>query len=130
MSCNVRPAHLFLADNGDLFDTRRPDWHKAPPLRRAYAFSSVVIDTVADLKAALRAGDTSQWGGYPLYFITSDGAALSFESVRKELPQVIYSIANGLRSDGWHVCTTAVNYENRDLVCDHSGQPIACAYGD
>jgi len=98
-------------------------------LRENYAIQHHAIDSVADLKATLRAGPYAWPGGYPLYFITSDGAALSFESVRAELYQVIYSIRHSL-SDGWRVVACEANYEDAGLVCDHSGERIESAYGE
>ena len=80
MTC---PNHLFLSDcDGCLYDTRDPEWSKNPPLRANYAIHCGSIKSVADLKATLRAGGFAWPGGYPLYFVTSDGGALSFATVR------------------------------------------------
>ena len=98
-------------------------------IRQNFSIHHRTIDSVADLKATLRAGEFAWPGGYPLYFITSDGGALSFESVRAELYQVIYSIRHQI-SDGWRVVACEVNYEDTDLYCDHSGKRIAYAYSD
>ena len=87
------------------------------------------ISTAKDLKYALRNGPYAWPGGYPLYFITSDGAALSFKAVRENLRSVLWSIKNGV-NDGWKVQAMAINYEDNELYCDHTGEKIESAYGE
>ena len=87
------------------------------------------IKTTKDLKTALRNGQWAWPGGYPLYFITSDGAALSFDAVRSEYRQVINAIRHRL-NDGWRVVAVDINYEDSGLYCDHTGQRIQSAYSD
>ena len=82
-----------------------------------------------EVKDALRSGPYTFPGCYPLYFITSDGAALSFEAVRAEWRQVCHSIRHKL-SDGWRVVALDVNYEDGNLYCDHSGERIESAYAE
>lgn len=88
------------------------------------------IDSVSDFRKAMRHGPYAWPGGYPCYFITADGAALSFEAVREERRQVLYSLMHGLRNSGWRVVAMAINYEDEDLICEHTGKLIECAYGD
>jgi hypothetical protein len=122
------PSHLFCSDtDGAMFDTRQDNW-SAQPLRVGYQRTASRIETVSDLKATLRAGAYAWPGGYPLYFIADDGAALSFDSVKENLAQVIYAIRHGLR-DGWRVVGCQINWEDNDLTCEHSGKPILAAYG-
>ena len=40
---------------------------------------------------------------------------------------VIDSVKNQI-DDGWRVVAMDVNYEDTDLICDHTNQPIECAY--
>lgn len=120
--------HLFVSSDGTLFDTRDSDWNHHP-LRANYSVHHRTIESVADFKACLRAGNTTDLGGYPLYFITSDGAALSFESAQKEFRQIAESIATKAR-DGWRIVACEINYEDSDLFCWHSGKRIPSAYGD
>jgi hypothetical protein len=87
------------------------------------------INTVKDLKQALRNGPYAWPGGYPLYFITSDGAALSFKAVRENFRCVIWSIKNKV-NDGWRVQAMDVNYEDNELYCDHTGEKIESAYAE
>lgn len=122
--------HFFVSSSsGALFDTRVDNWSMQPPLRAVYSMHVNRIATTQELKASLRAGSCSDVGGYPLYFVTSDGAALSFESVRENLRNVLDSIAHR-SNDGWRVVACDVNWENDDLTCDHSGKRIPSAYGE
>lgn len=111
-------------------------WRAADPqkpfnqevLRENYCYHHGIIRSVADLKASIRAGKHAWPGGYPLYFYTSDGAALSFEAVEENFRQVADSVRNKL-NDGWRVIGCDINYEDADLVCAHTGEKIECAYG-
>lgn len=122
--------HLFVSSSsGALYDTRADNWSMQPPLRAIYQRGFNEITNTQELRAALRAGQFTDLGGYPLYFITSDGAALSFEAVRSELREVLESITHRV-NDGWRVVACAINYENDELVCEHTGKPIPSAYGE
>jgi hypothetical protein len=123
------PMHLFAADDGALYDTRVNRWHLGPALRQVYRRSYAEIDTTAQLRATLRAGPYAWPGGYPLYFVTDDGAALSFQTVRDELSQVLPAIQSG-KKDGWRVVACLINWEDSDLHDDHTGERIPPAYGD
>ena len=122
----ILPDWLVCCE-GHLYDCNRAGWHTAPPFRANYQRTFTEISTVAELKATLRAGGYAWPGGYPLYFITSDGGALAFETVRAEFRNVADSIRRGI-SDGWRVVGCSVNWES-DIVDDHTGQPIESTYG-
>jgi hypothetical protein len=122
------PEHLFVADDGNLYDTRDPNWARNP-LREGYYGGGPRIETVAQFKAALRHGGTTSLGGYPLYFIVSDGEALSFEAARENFRQIADSIVHR-HNDGWRIVGQEINYEDEDLVCAHTGKRIPSAYGD
>jgi len=64
-----------------------------------------------------------------MYFLASDGAALSFESVRAELSRVLYSIHHNL-DDGWRIVACDINWEDSELRCEHSGERIESAYDE
>lgn len=81
------------------------------------------------LRETLRSGPFVWPGGYPLYFVTDDGEALSFESVRANIRQVLRSIRDGA-NDGWRVLGVDVNYEDPALFCAHSGERIPSAYSE
>ena len=108
--------------DGGLYDTRAQDWHGKPPLRALYRRGFPTIDSVAKLKATLRYGPFTHVGAYPIYFITSGGECLSFESVEENLTSVLWSIKNEV-DDGWRVVGCEVNYE-AEICCSHSGKPI------
>lgn len=120
--------HFFINHAGDLFDTRRANW-AASPLRKKYRFQHGRISSGRKLRSTLRAGPYAWPGGYPLFFITSDGCALSFETVRENLRSVLDSIRTKC-DDGWRVIACEVNWENDDLYDDHTGKKIESAYGD
>lgn len=87
------------------------------------------INSLSDFRRAYRNGPYAWPGGYPCYFVTSDGAALSFEAVRENLRAVIDATANRL-NDGWQVTGMGINWEDKNLTCDHTGKPIESAYGE
>lgn len=87
------------------------------------------INTISDFRAAARQGAYTFPGGYPLFYITSDGATLSVEAVKSERRQIIDSIAND-HNDGWRVVALGINYEDQNLYCDHTGEPIPSAHGE
>lgn len=68
-------------------------------------------------------------GGYPRYFITLDGAALSFKSALKNIDLVVDSIREN-SNDGWQVIACEVNWEDAGLYCDDTGERIESAYAE
>lgn len=101
-------------------------WNGAKLVRENYARHHRTIGTVADFKASLRAGAYAWPGGYALYFITSDGAALSYHSARREARLIIGSIRDRC-DDGWRVVgmESMANWDDDEPpICDHSGMPI------
>lgn len=86
------------------------------------------IKNTKELKDALRNGKYAWPGGYPMYFITDDGEALSFESVFDHLKQVLRSIKHKDLYSGWRVIACDVNWEDDQLYCAHSDQKIESAY--
>ncbi|HEX8838278.1 MAG TPA: hypothetical protein VF748_15150 [Candidatus Acidoferrum sp.] len=90
--------------------------------------------TLLELKRRLRDGAYAWPGGYPLFFITSDGAALCFACVRKEWRNVvqdwIWAARRRYRGSGWLVEACDVNWEDPDLHCDHCSAQIESAYAD
>ena len=80
------------------------------------------------IKQAIR--DKYAWpGGYPLFLITSDGAALCTDCGKKAYRNIASAIHNNV-SDGWKVEAVDVNWEDTELYCDHCSQPIESAYGN
>lgn len=87
------------------------------------------IKTVEDLARVIEQGPCAWPGGYPLYFITHDGATLSFQAVKDERQLIEDSIKDKC-DDGWWVVAVDVNWEDTSLYCDHTNEKIPLAYGD
>ena len=133
MKINRYNSDLPKAENsldifeGSLWRAKSPETpFKQEVIRENYCRTHREIDTVADLKATIRAGKYAWPGGYPMYFITSDGAALSFEAVEQEFSQAAYAVRNKT-NDGWQVVGCDINEEDAGLVCAHTGEPIESA---
>lgn len=88
----------------------------------------MVIKTISDFRAAMRNGPYAWPGGYPMFFWTADGGALSFAAVKKNRRIILEAIAGDCRSSGWRVNALEINWEEQDLFCDHTGQKIEAAY--
>ncbi len=120
---------FFVSDSdGHCYDTFRADWGNHP-VRRDYRRHFQTIENVSQLKATIRAGAFAWPGGYPLYFITSDGAALSFETAKSEFAQIARSVREKA-NDGWRIVACDVNWEDGELTDDHTGKRIESAYAD
>ncbi len=89
----------------------------------------MTINSISDFRAAVRNGPYAWPGGYPLYFVCDDGAALCCNCVKKERRNILESIASKAR-DGWRVVGLDINYEDTDLFCDHCSETIESAYGE
>ena len=85
--------------------------------------------TTADFERDL--GEPYAWpGGYPRYFVTADGAALSFKAASDSRISIIEALLYSDPSGCWTVAGCEVNWEDEDLSCDHTGEPIPSAYGE
>jgi len=95
------------------------------PVRRDVAKHYREIDSVNKLKACLRAGEYTFPGMYRLFFITDDGACLSFSSVLDNLQNIYYSMMNDM-NDGWSIIGLSSVAEYDDAVyCDHSNELLS-----
>jgi len=86
------------------------------------------IKTVSDFRAAIRQGAYAWPGGYPLYFITDDGAALSFKGAKENRRNILEAIACNHTRSGWRIVATQINWDESDLYCDAIGVRIESAY--
>lgn len=89
----------------------------------------VIIKTVRDFLNCLRQGKYTTVGSYPVFFLTDDGGALSYDCAFEE----VFIIARAIRdesSGGWRVVAFDVNWEDPDLYCDHTGERIESAYAE
>lgn len=94
-------------------------------VRKSVAKHYREIDSINKLKACLRAGEYTSVGMYRLFFITNDGACLSFSAVIDNLQEIYYSMMNDM-NDGWNIIGLSSVAECDDEVfCDHSNELIS-----
>lgn len=114
------PDYFFVSDSdGGLYDTRKINWHAFPPLRPNYKKHPRTVNSTGDLKASLRVGDYAWPGGYEIVYITSDGALLCGDCVRKNIRSCFWSLRANC-SDGWEISGVrmeAVSAENSSEDC-------------
>jgi hypothetical protein len=88
--------------------------------------------TVSELKQHFYKGKANAYawpGGYPVYFITSDGASLCSACVTKERAQIFRSTHERAK-DGWAIAGVDCNYEDDSLFCEHCSKRIESAYNE
>lgn len=85
--------------------------------------------TVSDFRRELKAGPYAWPGGYPRYFVMSDGEALSFKDAKENARQIMEAIRDRDNS-GWRVVGVDVNWEDPELYSAHSGERIESAYSE
>ena len=85
--------------------------------------------TVSQFDTQLTQGAFAWPGGYPLFFITSDGGCLSFEAAKENAELIRAAIAEK-SGNGWQITNCVVNWEDAELYCDHTGQRIPSAYAE
>lgn len=78
----------------------------------------------------IEAGAYAFPGGYPRFFITHDGEALSFDSAKANQKQIAEAIETYDKNSGWLVIGCDINWEDSSLICAHSNKKIESAYGD
>ncbi len=88
------------------------------------------IKTVSDFRRAYRQGPYAWPGGYPLYFIASDGEAISFKSARENRRLILEAIAYADHGSGFRVMWMDVNWEDPELYCADTGERIPSAYAE
>lgn len=89
--------------------------------------TSRAAEVLREVKAAIRSNGYAWPGGYPLYAIMNDGEVMSIAACKSEFRQIVKSTLTDAR-DGWQVVTVDINWEDEDMVCCHTGEPIECAY--
>ena len=122
MATTKLPDTLAIGvDDGALYRVGRWD----SPIRTNYARHCRNIETVADLKSCLRAGGFAWPGGYALFYLTADGAALSPVAVRREFRTIADAIRTGNTRGGWRVVGLD-NVANCDepVICEITGETI------
>jgi hypothetical protein len=84
---------------------------------------------LAKVKDALRSGPYAWPGGYPMFFATCGGEALSFATVRKNWRNVVWDHLNKTDT-GWALCGYDINWEEANLYDGHTGERIESAYAE
>jgi len=82
--------------------------------------------SLSEVKSRLRTGPYVWPGGYPLFFVSTDGSTLSFAAVQQNWRQVVWDALNKADT-GWTMDAVDVNWES-DLSCDVNNTPIERAY--
>lgn len=95
-------------------------------VRRNHSMHHREINSLADLKACLRAGRYTSVGGYPLFFLCANGDTVSFEGVKDIWAGLCWEHNN---QTGERIVACDVNWEDADMVCAITGKPIESAYG-
>lgn len=92
----------------------------------------MTINNVQDFRDALANGPRTLLGCYPVSFLCSDGALLSYVAARDNARRIEESIEDG-SNDGWRVvgCDILWEYSKADgpEYCAHTGEPLEYAYG-
>jgi hypothetical protein len=86
--------------------------------------------TINELKKHFNKGRANAYawpGGYPLFYLTSDGECLCPTCVTKERVNIFRSTAERAR-DGWAVVGVDANYEDVSMRCAHCNEYIPAAY--
>lgn len=87
------------------------------------------INSISDFRKAVRNGPYAWPGGYPLYWIMSDGGACAFNVCKSERRNMLEALRDSDRS-GWRPVALDINYEDGELICDHTGARIESAYAE
>jgi len=92
------------------------------------------INSISDFRRAVRHGPYAWPGGYPVYWIMSDGGACAFDVAKSERRNMLEALAdyrsNRHEHSGWRPVALEINWEDGDLFCDHTGAKIESAYGE
>lgn len=112
--------NVFVSDSGDLIDKRT-----LATVREKYSFTFSRIRNTKELRATIRNGKYSQFGGYPLFLYASDGDTLCFDCVEKDYKSLAHDY-NGNTA----IVGCEINYEDQHMYCAHCNKQIESAYGD
>lgn len=91
--------------------------------------SAETLATLRQAKQAIR--DKYAWpGGYPLYLVMGDCAALCVACGRKEWRQIARHTIAPTHGRDWQCVAIDTNWENPDLYCVHCSERIESAYAE
>jgi len=75
---------MFIGEsNGALYDTRSNTWSHDNCLRSNYCRHHREVNTLADVKATIRAGKYAWPGGYEIHAIMDEGGVMKIETLRQ-----------------------------------------------
>ena len=127
------PEHLFVTNEGHMFDTRREEWYKQEPLRENYARPAREFPLTPEGSIALRAAIRQPYawpGGYERIFFTEDGGCLCHKCVRDNYHLIAYSRRNYI-NDGWQVAWATLDCEEEEqLNCDNCNKVLVQHEGE
>lgn len=84
---------------------------------------------LTQVKTALR--NKYAWpGGYPLFLVMDDGAAVSIDAARAQWRDIVAAHLAGDVRTGYTVANIAINWDDADLYCEISGARIESAYAE
>lgn len=76
------------------------------------------INTISDLRKAMRLGPYAWPGGYDILFGEITGSLICYGCVKKNLRSVLESLAHAQIYDGWHVVDAQASCEFDDEFCE------------
>jgi len=89
-----------------------------------------VFMTVDEFDTALKDGPYAWPGGYQKYFVMANGDAISYKAAEDNADKIREAIKTGDRHDtDWRPLCVDINYEDTDLRCIETDEPIPAAYG-
>lgn len=83
-----------------------------------------------EFRRALKEGRYTSLGSYPIFYATSDGAALCPGCAKEERAQICLAILTSDTRGGWHVFGYDVNWQDPDFYCGHCNERIESAYAE
>jgi hypothetical protein len=89
-----------------------------------------MVYTISDFRRDMRRGPYAWPGGYPVYFVMSDGEALSFKAARENRRLILEAIRDQEDRSGWRIVGAGINWDDNDLWCVDSNARILSAYGE
>ena len=117
-------THFFTSYDGAL--VRYSD---GVAVRENYSRTHSLIETSLQLRATLRAGQSTGLGGYPLFLLADDGESLCFDCARENYSLLARAMRDQSR-DGWRVVGCDVNWEDPGMYCAHCSKCIPSAYAN
>jgi hypothetical protein len=117
---------LFEVFDGDLY--RKGEY--AIPLRKDYCKHFREIESTKELLATIRAGNSTDVGGYPITLIAADGQCCKPSALAKDRQSLERELRNIREKSRDRIIGSSVFYEGPPEECFVSGEMIESAYGD